>query len=207
MIYAKTTPPEEANYDFEYDAKFYEPKIYIGGNSHFCGINADEIEEAKKLCVDMECNYLYEPTYYGLTDEQFSELRKIVEQKKSWGAIEEEFVLKYLEFKNGVPYKRITIRGCCQGDWNKLYAQADMTYEEIRKIEAYYFNLGTGVCIEDSDKELQPEEIKGYYLYFPTWDTNEIKRRIAEYENVDVSQVVLYEFDGYVKIPKYKKAQ
>lgn len=207
MIYAKTTPPEEANYDFEYDAKLYEPKIYIGGNRDFYGIRSDEIKEAKELCDDMQYDCSYEPEYYGLTEEQFSELRKIIQQENTLSEIEGEFVLKYLEFKNGVPYKRVAIRGCCQGDWNELYAQADMSNEEIREIEAYYFNLGTEVCIDDSDKELQPEEIKGYYLYFPTWDTNEIKRRIAEYEGADVSEVVLYEFDEYVKIPKYKKAQ
>lgn len=205
MIYAKTTPPDEINYDFEHDAKFYEPKIYIGGNRDFDGINADEIKEAKKLCDDFEWS-LHDSSYYELTEEQFSEFKKIVEQKKSWSEIEDEFVLKYLEFKNGVPYKRVTIRGCCQGDWNYLYAQNDMTDEQIREIESYYFNLGTEVCIEDSDKELQPEEIAGYYLYFPTWDTNEIKRLIAESEGVAVSEVVLYEFDEYIKIPKYKKA-
>ena len=206
MIYAKTIPPEEVGYDFEYDAKFYDTKIYICGNRDFYGINASEIKEAEKMCEDFEYHYEHEPSDYGLTEEQFSELSKIVEQKKSWGAIEYEFVLKYLAFKNGVPYKRVTIRGCSQGDWDYLYVPSDMTIEEVREIEAYYFNLGTEVCIEDSDKELQPEEIGGYYLYFPTWDTNEIKRRIAEYEEVDVSQVVLYEFDGYIQTPKYKKA-
>ena len=77
----------------------------------------------------------------------------------------------------------------------------------LDEFESVFFNLGTEVMIDMSDREdIAPEDIEGYCTYIASTDEDEIKRRIAEDEGVKPEEVKLYMFDGYIKTPKYRVA-
>ena len=210
-IYAKQVPPEYAMCDFGFYFDESVERFAISGNNHLKGYFDDEVKKAKKLCDDMEYDYL--PDYIlkndgkAMSEAQLNELNEIAHKDASWSEIEEEFVLKYLELFYGEEYETYTIRGCCQGDWNILYAPKSMTEEERSFIEALYFNTGTEVIIHDEDNEPKDaSEINGYSVYFAEEIDFQLKQKIAEETGVSPEDVVLYLFDGYEKIEKYSIA-
>lgn len=198
MIYAKTFSPENSSIDIEDYFNFKENGIIVEGNQNFIGINDDDLKTVRKLCDDLDFDCQEEAGYYGLTDEQFDKLRKITNK--------EDFIIEFLSMKYGKPYKKATIRGCCQRDWAEIYLPLDYA-GMIKEFESVFFNLGTKVMIDMFDREnIDPEEISGYCLYIPSTDEDEIKKRIADNEGVKPEEVKLYMFDGYIKTPKYRVA-
>ena len=112
----------------------------------------------------------------------------------------------------GGDWETTIIRGCCQGDWQEVFYDSETwTNEMLRNLEAFYFNTGSEwIVAEPSEKKLTPEEIadSGTGVYCIEYMEDKIKEEIKGalgYENDPEVQVVLYQFDGYIKTPKYKE--
>lgn len=91
-------------------------------------------------------------------------------------------------------YKHTTIRGCCQGDYATLYYDSKTINDDtVNYIEAVFFGTGTEVMIHEGDrKPRDANHIEGYTFYTAAYSIDEIKKEIAQYENVNVNDVVLY---------------
>lgn len=110
----------------------------------------------------------------------------------------------------GEPYKQVTIRGCCQGDWQELYCPASWTREQVQAFEAEYFNTGTEWLVaeeasEDDDESTSPQDVDTCSYYDPMNDEEAFRAMLAQEYGLDVSQVVLYAHDGYQKKARYKR--
>ena len=82
-----------------------------------------------------------------------------------------------------------------------MYSPVQFSPDFVRNFEIEYFNTGTEWIIHDEDDAPEnPEDISGYSMYCYTYNPAE---EIAQEGGVDVADVVLYEFDGYTRAPKY----
>lgn len=108
----------------------------------------------------------------------------------------------------GEPYERTTIRGCCQGDWQRLYCPASWKREQVQAFEAEYFNTGTEWLVAEEASEEEPdgpEEVDTCSYYDTANDEEAFRAMLAREYGLDVSQVVLYAHDGYSRKARYKR--
>ena len=109
-----------------------------------------------------------------------------------------ETVKILFQLYTGKRWEKTTIRGCCQGDWQECLYCPD-AISNLYAFETIYFNTGTEFSISFDNPE--NEDFESIYCV----DYN-YKREIADAYGVKESDVVLYEFTGYKKIPQYKEA-
>lgn len=139
------------------------------------------------------------------TTKQRHEWRQLLEAD----TLEDDGIIKALQLLTGKSWKAFTIRGCCQGDWQEGFCTVDdWSREALQDFETEYFNTGSEWIVHDEETEPEsPDEITGYSVYCHGWNSEQIRQEIAETAGEsDPAAVVLYEFDGYTKSPKYRKA-
>ncbi|MCB5926039.1 hypothetical protein NE584_08625 [Clostridium sp. DFI.5.61] len=100
------------------------------------------------------------------------------------------------------------IRGCCQSDWNEIfYPVDDWNREALAAFEIEYFNMGSEWIIDDGEFNPDtdsPLNINGYSVYITAQDEEGIRKELAAVEGCSPSDLVLYVFEGYTRIPQYK---
>lgn len=104
------------------------------------------------------------------------------------------------------PYKLCTIHGCCQSEWREiLYPSEEFTDDDVRIFETLFFNTGTEWIVHDGETDPNsPEDIDGFSIYCTDPDENATRAAIADVAGCNPEDVILYEFAGYTKAPKYK---
>ena len=209
-IYAAQSDPAESTYLYDYFSE--DDRVVVAGNKDYAGIKADLIKDTEKLCDDMYYDDEYDACSYDkadgsqFTDGEFKELKAIVKKPFTWREAHEEFTLAYLSMYFGEPYSKHVIRGCCQGEWQDLYCPTSYSKESIDYVEAVYFNTGTRIVIHDEDYDVDdPNEIRGYAIYLNEYDEGRIKKAIANEVGGNPEDVVLWMFDGYTQVAKYKR--
>ena len=229
-IYAKQVPPEYQESPMEWNDEYENTGIIITGNRHFLGINGDDL---KRIIDNVnECFYAYlnengditdpKETYPNMTsllndrlyrdDQKPYTTRQVHQWKvllKYWDDEDDACIVGALSLVRGREYQSTTIHGCSQSDWNDLYYPADWTKEQRDMLEAEYFNTGSEWIVDDEnehDDEPDPEDIEGCSTYCYAWNTEGIRKEIAEVAGVDPEQVVLFEYTGSYSVPKYQIA-
>lgn len=177
--------------------------------------DSDVGEEDRNTTIYYEFGYLMggEPT-----DDQLKRLYDSVDSYVKIGVMsEDEEICDLLEIIHGEPFVRKTIRGCCQGDWNGCYLPASKL-DLLPYIEAVYFGTGTELAIaslenaEGKSAEEIAREVVGspdcHYIYTESYNTAEIKKRVAESEGADPEDVALIKIGGAhaVKVYDYEIA-
>lgn len=122
---------------------------------------------------------------------------KIVER---WTETDEETEIytDVLTLLTGTKYDSATLRGSCQGDWQYIIYPAEYGREWLNAFETEYFNLGTEWKIREGDDTFE------YYVYCVSDDP---RAEIANYCNADTTDIILYEFAGWERTPKYTEVQ
>lgn len=231
-IYARQIAPEYQESPlfigdyFDYDAE----KLSVCGNGHFCE-HKSELFERVEQALESDLSYIldgikdgsteyYKTATEAITDylppekegrrystKQIHELKQLVsDYAGSYAARDcDSIICDVLTIVSGERYDCRTIRGCCQSDWNTVYyAVSAWNDEALDNFEMEYFNEGTEWIIHDELNEPKaPEDISGYSVYCHAWNTDGIRREIAECEGVSPEDVVLYEYAGYSKVAKY----
>ena len=139
------------------------------------------------------------------------------QQRHKWGVLmetergtsDEDTILAALELLTGHAWQSGTIRGCCQGEWRDVLYQADKwPKERLEAFEVEYFNLGTEWIVHDKDTEPEgPEDICGFSIYCIEQSEEGIAAAIADAAGGNSEDVVLYEYDGELRVDKYKKVE
>lgn len=113
-----------------------------------------------------------------------------------------------LSIVTGEEWDYRNIHGCCQSEWNTVYYPVKYwTKESLDAFETMYFNTGSEWIVHEGDTEpTSPEEIDGCAYYCVSWNDEGIKKELAEAAGGNAEDVVLYKYDGYTSIPKYKIA-
>lgn len=153
----------------------------------------DLLPYASELLTDEEIDLICEDII------SFSELRR----GEKYNSICE---IMLILTKNDYDWKRIN--GCAQGDCNYVfYPKNRFGEDDISRIECEYFNLGTAWDVdEDSENVESADDVNGCYYYAHETDDDKIKLEIAESVGCNAEDVVLFKWDGYIRIPKYVRA-
>ncbi len=230
-IYARQINPEYQQSPLFYEECFPDD-IAVCGNKRFNSHMCDVFERVKKTLDDGELAEiladLQDGGYYADVYEDSAEaieeflgredgekydavaiyaLEKLVLRYGRLSREEDDILCEVLSFVTNEKWNCRQITGCCQGDWQIMYYPVDQwTKEAIDVFEIEYFNEGSEWIIHDEEYVPESaEDINGYSLYCTAWDDDEIKKEIAEVTEVESPEdVVLYKYDGEIRIPKYK---
>ncbi len=217
MIYARIVDPESAYYPTleEYFDEETANQIVLDGGRDFGNHNGDLLKYAKSLCSDIEYEYVtqyddivakkHNGEYFSEGD--FAKLKEITEEKKSWGEIENDFIIEFLSIHFGTAYKQCTIRGSVHREWAIIYIPNEWDRNMVQEIEDIYFCQGNEVAISESTIPEEPEDIGEYYSFYNLQYEDDIKKRIAQDYNVGVDEVTLYRVKTYVRTPVYEIVQ
>lgn len=134
----------------------------------------------------------------GRDDYTRAERKKWVDVLRRWEETDEEtgVFLDALHLITGKEHAHATIWGVCQGDWQNIIYPAEYGAEWLRAFEIEYFNLGTEWHVHENDENS-----------FSIYCINDPRAEIADAVGVDPGDVILYEFDGWTRTPKYKEVQ
>ena len=122
------------------------------------------------------------------------------------GSFEEDKALcDALELITGEPWALSEIRGCCQGDWQRVcYPVNAWSRERLAAFETEYFNTGTEWIVHDENTEPEtPEDINGFSCYCYGWSDEQIKAEIADAYGSSDAEVILYKFTGWTRSAAY----
>lgn len=119
---------------------------------------------------------------------------------------ETELDMQVLSLMTGHDYVCQIIRGSSQSEWNYLYFPQDVYNQAfVRNFEIEYWNEGSEWIIHDEpDEPKTADDINGYSCYCHAWNTDGIKKELADIAGCSIDDIVVYEYDGYIKTAKYK---
>ena len=137
----------------------------------------------------------------------------------SRGAEERNILCSILSLLTGKEYDWKQITGSCQSDWQYIYYPAD-EYDKkaIEHLEAEYFNTGEEWLIFEEPVEIEESKLENaceiaeeeysftFTVYCTSWKDEEKRKEIADEIGCNPEEVLLFEFDHYVKQPIYKLA-
>ena len=218
-IYAKQVTPE-----YQESPLFMEEwpeNVYVFGNRHYKDHGGDYIENIKNSMYDAADELKALPrgrSYYNSFVDILADIIPAPENKKEYtradrlkwralllnfdaGAIsDDDATTAALELITGAEYAAAEIRGCCQGDWNKILYPAEYGREWLEFFEVEYFNTGDEWQISEGI----PDSDENYYFYSHAWNEDGIRAEIAAAAGVDPDDVILYVFTGYTRTPEYR---
>ena len=218
-IYAKQVAPE-----YQGSPLFMEEwpeNVYVFGNRHYKDHGGEYIENIKNSMYDAADELKALPrgrSYYNSFIDILADIIPAPENKKEYtradrlkwralllnfdaGAIsDDDATTAALELITGAEYAAAEIRGCCQGDWNKILYPAEYGREWLEFFEVEYFNTGDEWQISEGI----PDSDENYYFYSHAWNEDGIRAEIAAAAGVDPDDVILYVFTGYTRTPEYR---
>lgn len=184
--------------------------VYIFGNNHMNGINADEIDDIynalETLADDLDfapedACFIKKADGSEYTPEEWEELAKIAQEYAGIihgdGRNDRECARDALALVYSKPFALCTIRGCCQSDWQYMICPDEYGIEYRREIETEYFNTGDEWNVNVDGCECA--------VYTHSYRDDEKRQEIAAAVDCDPSDVILYAFDGNERTPKYKE--
>lgn len=221
-IYAKQIPPEYQNGDYLLtEDEYFQTCVAIHGNDRLKGFNDNLIKDVESKIDDIiyifdnfsnsnyknfsaACNDIL---YQGTTHKPYSprQVHKIKEFCKNYDYKNAKnnncFILSLL---TGREWDYITIRGCCQSEWNILYYTDDITAEKRDYIECVYFNMGSEWIIHDSETEPETaDDVNGFTHYCADYKTDKIKQEIGSITGATSDDIILYTFSGFSRCAEY----
>lgn len=104
-----------------------------------------------------------------------------------------------LEIYDGLHRNYCTLHGCSQGDWAEcVYVDEKGVRDSLDYFEAVWFGTGTLLEVDDDGDVIT--------LYTDEYRVDDIRKYVANCCGVDVTQVELWAFSEYKRIPQYKLA-
>lgn len=207
--------------DIEFNDEFYAENVILNGNKDYISVYPSKLES---LSQNIEWFNSDLQGYYGeqgnLTElanyyfkkangkrwskHELAEWRRVSDLTENYTKDnEEEAFLLALKLITGKKWRSICIRGCSQGDYQYGYASEEISQEDINYIEMCYFNTGAEYQIYEGYKHFKDEEADtSMYI-----DGYNAKQTLAKMLGVKEKDLIVYDFDGYDKVPRYVLAQ
>lgn len=170
-----------------------------------CGKNRSTYKNVTEIIHDFFPALEYREKPYNTRD--IHRIRVCLELYGTRKYYEGDYILEMLEAITGEQWRDRTIRGCCQSDCQDiLYPVKSWSDETISYFEMEYFNTGTEWIIHDGDGIPDgPENIEGYSCYCYSWNSDDLKKEIANIAGYPDADVILYQHTGYAKISQYQE--
>lgn len=209
-IYARQINPEYQKSPFYWnDFEEAYSGLIIDGNRDFKSHTTNEYDLIRKNLEDMLYYYtednegnltvaeLLSDYGFNCNDDTLPEWEEIFEAGYyAYDRERDETTARALSILTDDKWEYITIKGCCQSDWQGCYYNTELwSLDNIKNFSQEYFNNGTEWIIHDNDAEPEtPEDIEGYSMYCYGYSTDEIRHQIAEETGINPEDVVLYEY-------------
>lgn len=137
---------------------------------------------------------------------------KLLMESEYYDSRDDEIILKALELMTGAEWKSITIRGCCQGDWQNVYYRVDRRDKKsLEAFETEYFNTGSEWMIHDptlvdgiEDVPEGPDDVSGYTMYCYSWNEDGIREEIASAAGCKPEDVTMWAWDSGSYVDNYR---
>ena len=119
-----------------------------------------------------------------------------------------ETLIKIIKIIDGRKLETIEIHGCCQREWQDVLYDPELVGPQL--IEGYYFNTGTEWEIghveyeDDEEVDFETVELDFGFHYTLEWSDDRIRKEFADCYHIDEEDIIMLEFDGYIKVPRYK---
>ena len=214
-IHAKQTPPEWQESPLFYAGCFPE-EVEVFGNNSFNRHTSDTFDNLPRILDDIAEEYDY--LQRGL--KQFTDFQTILEaftgrdnytraQRKQWADIlkrwtetddENGVFCDSLRLITGKEYKTAIIRGSVQSEWQYIIYPAEYSREWLDGFEREYFNTGTEWEVSED-----PDDRDDTFIIYCV--TDDPRAEIAKTCNTTPDNVILFEFDGWNRAPKYKEVK
>lgn len=220
-LYAKQINPEYQESPLFFDECFPDNIIVTGNrdyNSHTTAEYDQIVQCFDELCDEYENIKARNSSFYKNITELLQDyfpgkystkkihfFKEILEKYGTRYYYEGDYIVDMLELVTGKEWRKCTIRGCCQSDWQEIiYPVNEWTKESIEAFEIEYFNTGSEWEIHDGPEEPEtPEEITGFTVYCISWNYDEIKKELIDAAGYEPEEIILYEYAGYTKTPVY----
>lgn len=226
--YAVITSPEGLSVQYFMDLLQEFNNIVIDGGREFTGYNDDIIKRARYLYDNYE-GYDYTVYYNSKLTDFLSENLPEKQNGKKWAPCEvarvrhiltnnnlkysealQELTTALLSILNGEKYGFALLRGSMQCEVVGFYYPLSYTHKDIDYIEGVFFGTGALIVVDEQDREddeeVNPEDIDGYSFYTVAYNSDDIKKEVAENEGCKPEEVELYAEDYItVRKPVYKK--
>lgn len=209
-IHAYQRPPEWQESPLFFDDSAFD-EIQLFGNRYFQERTTDQYKNIPAMLDDIveETFYLMQgqkhytdfstilEAYTGRDSYTRAERKQWIEILRRWTETDEEtrVFIDVLTLLNGKQYNFSTLRGCCQSDWQYIIYPADFGAEWLRSFEVQYFNNGT-------EWEIREDDETQTFIYCTTDDP---RAEISDALGVTPGDIILCEFDGWERTPKYKE--
>lgn len=205
----------------EFNDEFYANNVILTGNKDYLSVYPDGLEDLQKKIEWFSSDLVGYNGFQGnLTElanwyfKKHNEKRWSKRELASWRRVsdltenysknnEEEAFLLALKLITGKTWNEICIKGDCQGDWQTGYASEEISQEDINYIEMCFFNTGAEYLIYEGYEHFKNEEADtSMYI-----DSYGAKQTLAKMLGVKEKNLVVYDFDGYDRTPRYVLAQ
>lgn len=203
-VYAKQLDCDDTTIYCDDDAIFDNVCVVFKEYNRFSGYNFQVIEKIFKDIFsysDYDLTYYYKNNLASLVIDNLKEYNKLslknaieLAQALKNNMQFNDFACLVLSKLYKSEYKTAKLYGCCQGDIaTAFYDTKYIDKKMLDYIEAILFGTGTEIMIHDENTEPQNEnDISGYTFYTAAYNSDDIKKEIAQYENCDINDVVLY---------------
>lgn len=221
-LYARQVNPghQDCDYLWREIKDINSEKVCITGNRDYMGVTTEEYdtftnhiyETMHYLTMDGEItgNTGYETFEEFVNDYFYTSSKDKYNQKElaKWKElivdflnenveIDEEFICRGLSIMTGKEYSYWTIRGCCQREWQILYAPIGIDADYYEKV---YFNMGTEWQLSyDEDFE------DCWWYYSLADDEDKIREDLVSNEGCEVDEVKIYKWVGQHYVDDYEE--
>ena len=209
---------KQGRYNLGINDDYIAENIIIDGNKEYKGFTNSEYEKIKELgSVYYECealfnahsNHCYWDNFTQFVEAYFSRSNgkkyntreihqwKLLVEKYTEHWDEDDIMCDALKLMTGKKWRRFTIRGCMQREWQYGYASEELTDMDIRYVEMCYFNTGEEFLVFENEEDFNNDEnATSYYVE----DADDLNTRFD-------GNIRIFEFNGYLRTPQYKERQ
>ena len=140
------------------------------------------------------------------SEKELKRWEEILNKYDDWYNMDKITIAECLYMITDMEYHYKTIRGSVQSEWQGVFYTEQI---DIKKLEADYFNLGTEWCVIESEEDYDdaedlPSEVMNY-IYCYGYNNDIIKSELSEISGVPVENITLFEHQGYIHKPVYKR--
>lgn len=223
MYYAKQVSPEYQQDDLFYQYKdskghyelglnddYYTNNVIIYGNKEFKDLTTKEFD--KLLKIDWyEWENLDQYGFGNMSDYLNFYFKKTngknysPKEVKKWKELlenhcyVEQIIEEALQLITGQKWRKETIRGYMQREWQTIYVNSLVSDKAVNYLEMCYFNTGSEFIVYESEEDYENEN--GYSIYLDCCD----KSDIAEYLGCEESDLKVFKYVGYHKVSDYEE--
>ena len=213
---------KQGHYQVGINDEFYVDNLIITGNKEYHSFTTKAYDKVMRI---EETYYEYEPlTYKGSNKCYWTSLTEYIEwycpkdngkkystkEIHQWKLLLEKYsnhwdiediMCDALALITGKTWRSFTIRGICQRDWQEGYASDEVSKEGLAYVEMCYFNTGSQYMVYESEDDFNNDG-DCYSMYVDSYNS---KHYMAELLGCEEDEIEMYDFDGYIKTPQYKR--